>query len=249
MLRKTIVSAILAVAALTAVSARADKPGQVARQHYAVNMGDFGQLRVIDVLNVEYRSSADSAGYVVFDCEPDIAPLILVSNDKFTLRLQAQTDVPVMPRLPKITVYSTYLSSAENSGDSTLWVTNPAPNAELKLRVVGNGHIICRGIRSNLVEGKIDTGRGTLYMAGAANWAKLRTVGTGSIQAGALKAEKGSIFIGGTGSVDCWITGELTVTGLGSGKVYLKGTPKVKNRTLGTVKVVSMDQPAETPKN
>ena len=50
------------------------------------------------------------------------------------------------------------------------------------------------------------------------------------------------IIIGGTGSVDCWVINDLNVKGLGSGKIYLKGDPKVKNRTLGSIKVVKMDE-------
>ena len=36
---------------------------------------------------------------------------------------------------------------------------------------------------------------------------------------------------------NCWFDGELTVMGLGSGKIYLKGSPTTKNRTLG-IKVI-----------
>lgn len=215
---------------------------QVPKQHFAVNMGDFSELRVVDAINVEYACNPDSAGYVVFDSDPSMASSILLSNDKYTLRIQLQTDGITLTRLPLVRVYSTYLNSAENSGDSTLTVNPPAPGPSLKLRVVGNGRIVAKNLKANLIEGKLDTGRGSMFLSGNTMWVKLRTVGTGSIEAGALKAEKCNIFMSGTGSVDCWVTGELTVTGLGSGKVYCKGRPKVKNRTLGTVKVVDMDE-------
>lgn len=42
--------------------------------------------------------------------------------------------------------------------------------------------------------------------------------------------------------MDCWVINDLNVKGLGSGKIYLKGDPKVKNRTLGSIKVVKMDE-------
>lgn len=214
---------------------------KVEKQHFALNTGDFAELRVVDGLNVVYHASADSAGMVVFDATRDVAPMILVSNDKNTLKIQLQTEAVGRASLPEIHVYSSFLSGAENSGDSTLTVISPTPGARLKMRVVGNGRIIARGLHATVVEGSIDTGKGSLYLSGNTNWAKLRTVGTGSIQAGDLKGHKGSIFIGGTGSVDCYITSELTVTGLGSGKIYVKGNPKVKNRTLGTVKVINVE--------
>lgn len=235
---KNILCGVAVIAmAVTAITAGAQTP---VKQHYAVNMGDFGDLRVVDALNVEYHCNQDSAGYVVFDCEPDMAPMILMSNKDNTLRLQVQNDVPV-PRLPVVRVYSTWLLSAENSGDSTLVVNSPAAGSSLKLRVIGNGSVVAKGLHANIIEGKIDTGRGRLFMQGVAKWIKLRTVGTGSIEAGQLKADRADIFIGGTGSVDCNVADELTVKGLGSGKVYVKGTPHVKNRTLGTVKVVNIE--------
>ena len=43
--------------------------------------------------------------------------------------------------------------------------------------------------------------------------------------------------------MDCWVTDDLSVKGLGAGKIYLKGDPKIKNRTLGSIKVVKKDQP------
>lgn len=207
---------------------------------YILNVGDFGELQVGDGINVIYVCSSDSAGYVTFDTTADKAPMILFSNDKNTLKVQLQTDGQMIKSLPTVTVRSKFLLKAENSGDSTLTVISPAAGAELKLRVIGNGTLVAKGIHATTVEGKIDTGRGHMVLQGVAQWIKLRTVGTGSIEAGDLKADNGSFLIGGTGSVDCYVTGELNIKGLGSGKVYCKGSPSVKNRTLGTVKVIDV---------
>ena len=209
-------------------------------QDYTIAAGDFSELKVIDPINVVYKCVPDSAGTVAFSCEPEVAPMILVSNDKNVLKIQIQSDIAPGYKLPTLHVYSNFISKAEKSGDSTLTVASPASTANLRLRVIGNGQIVATGLHATVVEARIDTGSGSLVASGQANWVKLRTVGTGNVEAGALKAEKGSIFIGGTGSVDCQVSKELTVTGLGSGKVYVKGHPQVKNRTLGTVKVIEV---------
>jgi hypothetical protein len=208
---------------------------------YAVNVGDFGELQVVDGINVIYTCSTDSAGIVTFETTADKAPMILFSNDKNALKIQLQTDGNMVKSLPTVHVRSTFLSKVDNSGDSTITVESPAASADIKLRVVGNGTIVAHGLHSTCVEGKIDTGRGHLVLQGVAQWVKLRNVGSGAIEAGNLKADKGSLLISGTGSVDCYVTSELNIKGLGSGKVYLKGTPTVKNRTLGTVKVVNVE--------
>lgn len=236
-MKKFFVAIITLVMAVGCLSAQ----NRAQKQRFSLNMGDFGSLRVIDNVNVEYSSNADSAGYIVFECEPDLAPQLLFGNDKFTLKIQVQ-DNTMSARLPKVKVYSTHLASVENSGDSTVLLRKTAPVGEISLRVVGNGRIIAKGLRSGKLDGKIDTGRGSLVLGGEADMVKLRTIGTGSIQAGALKAREAGVIMSGTGSVDCWVTDELSVKGLASGKVYVKGSPKVKNRSLGSIKVIFMDQ-------
>lgn len=208
---------------------------------YNIRAGAFSEINVVDALAVDVIFDSDSAGYVTFDCPPEIAPMIIVANDKNALKLQVQNDGTTTANLPRITVHAAMLSKISNSGDSTVTVTAPPSSAQLSFRVIGNGAIVARELHATVVEGKIDTGHGSLVLAGVTNWLKLRTVGTGSIEAGGLKAERASIFMSGTGNVDCCVAGELTVTGLSSGKIYCKGKPKIKNRTLGSVKVIEVD--------
>jgi hypothetical protein len=233
---KKIIFALL-IGVLGIVS-KAAQPG--ARQ-YNLDVKDFASLQVVDGLNVVYKCSTDSAGIATFETTDDKVSMILFSNDKSTLKIQLQTDGQTVTDLPTITVRSNYLSTVENSGDSTITVLSPAPAAEIKLRVIGNGTIVAKGLHATAVQGKIDTGRGRLVLQGITQWAKFRTVGSGCIEAGELKADKGNFLIGGTGSVDCYVTGELNIKGLGSGKIYYRGTPTIKNRTLGTVKAIKVE--------
>lgn len=232
-MRKILSALFFTIASVTAFAA---EPHQ-----YVIDAGEFTELRVIDPINVVYKCNPDSAGTVLFTCESEVAPLILVSNNKETLKIQIQSDMAPGYTLPTVYVYSSFLAKAENSGDSTLTVLSPASTANIRLRLIGNGKIIAKGLHASVVEARIDTGSGQIVASGQTNWAKLRTVGTGNIEAGALSSEKATIFVGGTGSVDCQVSKELSVSGLGSGKVYVKGQPTVKNRTLGTVKVIEVE--------
>lgn len=206
---------------------------------YELNVKPFDELQVVNDINVIYRCSNDSAGYVRFSCAPDISSMILFSNNKNKLKIELSDEITAAQkqRIPTITVFSSFLSKVENSGDSTIYVETPSPASTFKARVVGNGTLIARGLRATTVEGKIATGHGHLVLAGEAQTVKLNNTGTGTIEAGTIKANIGRCTIYGTGSVDCWVTNELTVTGLGSGKIYLKGTPTIKNRTLG-IKII-----------
>ncbi len=210
---------------------------------YRLNIRDFAELQVVDNLNVVHRCSADSAGMAVFTCTPNVVSHLMFTNNKNKLKIQINNDDNPVPAsdFPTVTVYSNFITSVENSGDSTLTVESPAPGAKFKARIIGNGTLVASDIHSTVVEGSLDTGRGHLVMSGKANTVKLSNIGTGRIEAGGLSAESGSVKILGTGPVDCQVSGELTVKGLGSGKVYVKGNPNVKKRALGSVNVINVE--------
>lgn len=233
---------LMMMAVVVAAVGCAGAQNKVETQRFAFNKGDFSKLRINDNVNVEYVASADSAGYVVFECDPRAASDMLFTLDKGTLKIETVEEEALRFGLPTVRVYSKFLASVENSGDSTVYINNPAPGAEISLRVVGNGSIVAKGLHVGTLNAKIDTGNGSIVLEGEAGVENLRNVGAGTIQGGSLKAQSAHIIIGGTGSVDCWVTENLNVKGLGSGKIYLKGNPTVKNRTLGTVKVVKIDQ-------
>ena len=208
---------------------------------YELDVKDFGELQVVDNLNVINRCNPDSAGLAVFTCEKDIVPHILFTNSKNKLKIQTQNDDNVVRSFPTITVYSTYIQSAENSGDSTLIVDSPAPGAEFKARILGNGSLIARDIHSTKTEGRLDTGRGHLVLTGVTRTANLTNIGTGTIEGGNLKSENCTASVLGTGSIDCQVSNTLNIRGMGTGKVYFKGNPTIKKRTIGSVKAIQVE--------
>lgn len=210
-------------------------------QKYVADVKDFSELKVSDGVNVIWKCNADSAGLVTFTTSPQMAPLILLENKKNQLKIELQDVEHILKHVPTLTVYSNFVKSVSNNADSTVYLDNPAATAEISLRVVGNGRIVAKGLKATTVDAKVDTGSGRIALQGITQLLKLRNAGAGTIEAANLQAEEGSFSILGTGSIDCWVTDKLTVKGLGSGKVYLKGNATVKNRTLGTVKVVNVE--------
>ncbi len=83
------------------------------------------------------------------------------------------------------------------------------------------------------VNGKIATGNGTLVIDGSCDKANYSFMGTGVIQADGMKAEEVSVKASGTGSIGVWAEKKLTIMGAGSTKVYYKGNPEIKNRSVG----------------
>lgn len=214
---------------------------QVSRHEFKV--GNFTQLSLVDNINVNYRCNADSAGLAVITCSQDVADHLMFSlSSKGRLSIQVEDEYERVGHLPTITVFSSSLDEAENSGDSTLRLSKLPPMKAFKVRLTDNGKVIVRGVRASKLELQILSGKGKIIADGSCDELALRLVGTGEIQADKVRATDVSCRIMGTGSIGCDVNGgELKVSGSGTGKVYYKGEPsKVSVRKLGTIKAIPM---------
>ena len=73
---------------------------------YEIKVGDFSELKVTDGVNVDYRCSADSAGYAVFTCRSEVVSSLILSSSGRKLNIQVSTEDSRPVALPRITVYS-----------------------------------------------------------------------------------------------------------------------------------------------
>lgn len=213
---------------------------------YKLDVGDFSELKVTDGVNVEYNCSTDSAGWAFFECDPDMAQILMFTNKKNSLNIQvAAQDGEKITNLPTIKVYSMTLQKVENSGDSVVRVNKLIPVRDFKASVVGNGSLIIAEVQCHKADIAIKTGNGHVVVNGTTRRANLKNVGTGTLEASGLQAEEVKCSLLGTGPIDCNASASLTVTGAGSGKVYYGGTPStITNRSIG-VKAYSMDSKQE----
>ncbi len=195
---------------------------------YRLKIGQFDKLKVTDNVNVIYRCKPDSAGYVYYRGAEQFADAFIFSLNKGTLRIQVSTEDVDNPNLPTVYVYSDFLTEIENSSDFKLTVFSPAPCPEFKAIQVGNGSIVVDDVRATKVTASLATGNGTLNISGSCEQAVFRMVGVGMIEGDMLRANSVSCKILGNGTIGCWPLERLDVKGIGSTKIYYKGTPKVK---------------------
>ena len=235
-MKRTLISILLLATAALTVCAQVT--------HHEVKVGNFSRLVLLDDINVNYRCNADSAGVVVFDCSQQVADHLIFSlSDKGRLSIQVDDEYERKGNLPNLTIYSSALDEAENSGDSIMRISGLPPMKNFKVRLTDNGKIIVRGVRASQLELQILSGKGKIIADGFCDNLLLRLVGTGEIQADKVEAGSVSCRIMGTGSIGCDVHGgELKVSGSGTGKVYYKGNPsKVTVRKLGTIKAIPME--------
>ncbi len=201
--------------------------------NYSLKIGDFTELKLLDGVNVNYSSSADSAGYAVFTCPPSMASYFIFDrkNNKLTVRLSSEN--PIQGSLPTVTLHSKYLIKAENNSDSTLRILSVANGPKFEGVVEGNGTLVARNIVANEIKLSLRLGHGMIVASGSCDKLGVKFVGTGVIQADDLKAQSVSINCSGTGSVGVWGVDKLSVFGMGSTSIYYKGHPEIKNRSVG----------------
>ncbi|MCM1163426.1 MAG: DUF2807 domain-containing protein [Muribaculaceae bacterium] len=206
---------------------------------YEVKVGEFSELKVTDGINVDYRCSADSAGMAVFSAPSRLVSALLLNSSGKKLTIQLTPEHVGTPGLPRVTVYSRYLTKVTNTGDSTVRVLDVAGCPDFEATVEGNGSLVIRDIKATNLKGTLKLGHGSLIINGECTKGKLTSIGTGIIEADGLKAEDLSVKVSGTGSVGVWATKKLSVFGMGSTTIYYKGKPEIKNRSLG-IKVVPL---------
>lgn len=219
-------------------------------QSFTVKVGDFTQLSVVDDINVVYECKPDSTGYAKFTADTDMAnQMIFTNNKKGKLSISVGSDSVYTKHLPTIVVYSAFLQSAENFGDSTLHVKSIAPAPKMKFKLVDNGSIVADKVETTDLTLEILTGKGLIQVNGKCTDLNVKNTGKGTIKTEELLAENVNCRIVGTGKVYCHVNGgSLMLKGTGTGKLYYKGKPSsVKQRQLGTLKAISLDETKEQP--
>lgn len=200
---------------------------------YRTEIGQFDRLRVLDNVNVVYRCVPDSTGLIVYRGEDDFADSFIFSISNSTLRIQVTTEDVGKPGLPTLYVYSDFLTSVESSSDFHVAIDSLAPVPEFKAVQIGNGSISVDNLTSTKTILVLNTGKGSLTCNGTTTSATLKMIGTGLIQADSLKAKNVNCKIAGSGSIGCWPQETLKVSGIGSTKIYYKGSPEIKKKGGG----------------
>lgn len=203
-----------------------------------LKVSPFQQIKVCGPLNVDCVHCPDSVGYILVD-SPVSSRLSWVEantgGDKLTLKLvlpdEVRTGADTIPSgLPRVRVFTNYLVKAENEGDSTLRVLTAQDVPQFETRLIGNGRLSVRGIKTEKLKAVLFSGRGIMVLNGSAIKATYSLTGVGTIEADGVTCEEANVRLTGTGSVGVNATKKLSIAGSGSGTVYFRGAPEIKKK-------------------
>ncbi len=212
-----------------------------------LEISPFQQISVSGPLNVDCIHNPDSVGYLIIDAPvSDRLPWVEVRNkgDKLSLKLALPDEVRragAPADLPRVTVYTNYLVKAENEGDSTLRVLSAQDVPQFEARLMGNGRLSVRGIRTEKLKGVLFSGRGIMVLNGSALKATYSLTGVGTIEADGVDVPEATVRLTGTGTVGVNASRSLTISGSGSGTVYFRGAPEIKKKISIGINIQPID--------
>ena len=202
---------------------------------HELKVGAFASLEVVNNIRVTCKFLPDSVGYVRFFTEDEMADAVILDKSKPSrLKVMASPDFAVRTdRIPHIYVYTDILESVQSDSEKKVSVVNPAKCAKFKAVLIGNGNLEVSGINAHRVIGILATGNGKVRLSGHGEDTLLKLTGTGSIEAHDLYADKVTCHVLGGGEIYCYPK-EIVLKGLGSTRVYYRGTPdKITKSGLG----------------
>ncbi len=206
---------------------------QMSAKQFKLPVGQFSKISVDDNVNVVYIGGDGSPSRVAYEGDQKYARAFIITHKGNKLRIQVETIYVDDPELPTLYVYSDFLENASLAAESTLTLKSVAPSSKLDISVMGNGAINAENIRATKIGAAIKSGNGTISISGHCQQANFNMLGNGTIQADRLEATDVSCKILGQGSIGCWPVEELKVMGIGSTKIYYKGSPKINKKGGG----------------
>ena len=206
---------------------------QINAKQYKLPVGQFSKISVDDNVNVVYIGNDGSPSRVTYEGDQKFAKAFIITQKGNKLRIQVETIFVDDPDLPTLYVYSDFLESASISSEATLTLKSVAPGSKLDLSVMGNGAISAEKVRDTKVSASIKSGNGTISISGNCEVANFNMLGNGTIQADRLEAATVNCKMLGNGSIGCWPVNQLNIQGIGSTKIYYKGTPEIKKKGGG----------------
>lgn len=211
----------------------------IADDSYKLKFHDFNELTVVDDINVDYICDPSKAGMVEFEAPKNLVSSIIFEPSKTKLSIKLAASDSVYRELPTIKVYSSYLTSVKNDGDSLVRVLSIADGPKFSCRVIGNGKILVHGVKTNELSASIFAGNGKITIFGECKLANLKVTGSGTIQAEELKSLEANCTAS-HGSIYCNAVEKLSVGGV-SGNVFYRGTPELKKRFLSHIKLTQLE--------
>lgn len=206
---------------------------QISAKQFTLPVGQFSKISVDNNVNVVYVGGDGSPSRVTYDGDQKYAKAFIITHKGNKLRIQVETMFVDDPELPTLYIYSDFLENASLSSETTLTLKSVAPGSKLELSVMGNGSIDANNIRATKVGASIKSGNGTISVSGHCQQANFNMLGNGTIQADRLEAVNVNCKMLGNGSIGCWPVDKLKIMGIGSTKVYYKGSPEIEKKGGG----------------
>jgi hypothetical protein len=200
-------------------------------------VGPFHKLSVRGDVDIVYRVNPDSTGMARYDDADFPEEPFNLSINKGKLNVRRSPDAT--GKRPVLYLWSDFLMEATNEGVGEMSIALGASAPEFSATMIGNGKIMVDNLNVTVLNAAVKTGNGSIVMSGKCPEAYLSMIGAGIIQADNLDAELVDCKVIGTGTIGCNPLETLKIHGIGTTKIYYKGTPTISKS--GGAKLFSME--------
>ena len=187
---------------------------------------DYDEIEITGFFDIQLISGKE--GNLTIEGEVNILPLIktYVENGVLKISIEKNKNISTRKKL-LITIPFESLNAISLVGSGEVTSNATIKSTRFSSRLTGSGDINLT-IEASAIELAL-SGSGTVKLTGKTNDLKVRLAGSGNVATDALKAENVETNVAGSGDAEVYCSNTLKARVTGSGDIYYKGNPKIKN--------------------
>lgn len=198
-----------------------------------INASGFARISTDLPADIQISIDPDSPYHCYLQCDKDIETLVAFNILNDELHITATENAQINNRPVKIVMRVKELKSLALNSSGNIDVTGKNINDLLEIKNTGSGIINFSGIENSETR-LVNNGSGKITLKGQTKLLNARNTGSGNIHAYELFSENAMSSVAGSGNIEIAAISELEAKIVGSGNIFYKGTPVIKNNTTGS---------------
>ena len=207
--------------------------GKGVPETYTYYVGDFTEIRVELLCDIEYYSAPSDA--VTLEIQPNLKEYMVVEESGGVLTVRSTKNIVWSGKAPVLTVSIPVLNKLQITGAGNFTARDTITAEKLSIRTDGAGHLYAildvdeLSIRMN--------GASSFELSGRADSADFDLDGAGTVDALPLQTRNATVGLSGVGTVRLSCSENLRINADGMGRVEYRGSPSVDMNTDGLISV------------
>ena len=201
--------------------------GENKKGKIVTKIDDFKSIQNNGPFDITYKTSKDSAGYIVIYGKSNIIDKIDIDNSNGVLTLKFPQNIKLKNERIKIALYSSNINTVNINGSGNLNIPEELTTNELLVNLRGSGNLRCPQITCKRLNVNI-LGSGDVSFDANTIDTEISIMGSGDVKISNLEAKNTSLSVKGSGDINCRSLNcdNLSISSTGSGDIMVAGRTK-----------------------